>query len=760
MVSDYNAVRFTHFFLPECYISIVTSMVFFTALFMLGYYVLMPKFIHPRFDHIKTNPLLDWKIVDSSVAMIHGLFILFLCIIFHDVLFLNVTRNITDSYTAFEERTIASVSIGYFVYDLFVVSCIFSKKHIGRFDYIIILHHVIAITGLMVVVITVYSGKLTITALFLSEISNPILHAVNLRNKFTPREMVGKRLIVTKIAGRVLYILIFCFARFVCLGHIVYQITIEFECSVYIQITAVLLLLLSVLLLPAQFKDLHKAYRKYVTIRDENHETSANNVSAPNIEQQYNDVLSLSKQSVVQFFVAGTVYSFFHTNRMAVYVLYANEFNPTAMQIAFLLYGYSFWSGLASLLYGALANQYGYDLMLTLLLMVQCVAVLLESVATSFYVLFSGIMLGQVVITYIVFGYIAWILPHEVAKVYTSYFYGTFMVSYLVGPISAGFVSFYLSNRTVFVINCVLCFFALIHSLIFIWRTEAKLKSKQLLIGLVHGKEDDEQFPICMNVNANAGPYENKWYKVPQLSSYEWFMLLCILFINSSVSVGESAFVVYYSLYVVQVLRSNVIVGTCGILILSVAFIIGNLVVPKWINPNEDSKCKLIKDKYFVMILCLMVLILHMVYLFPFNRTIPMYCVFDFTCGFAIGVLSMASEIIILEVQPTEDSGKVSGAKGLIRNWLIAVASLIIALWWDREPNSLYFVLAASFGIALLLTLAMVAAKWLMKRKRKENSVQRMVSIQEHRVLLQDSEMSESATANKDKMQRQREQKR
>eukprot|EP01083_Nonionella_stella_P266466 901396_1 len=165
------------------------------------------------------------------------------------------------------------------------------------------------------------------------------------------------------------------------------------------------------------------------------------------MEEQYRNVLSLSKKSAMQFFVAGTVYTFFHTNRMAIYLLYAEEFNTTQLQIVLLLYGSNFWNGCASLLYGALANQYGYDVMLSLLLVLQCTAVLLESIASSFWVLFVGIMLGQVAITYIVFGYIAWILPHDAATAYTSYYYAVFMIAYLIGPMSAGFVSFYLTNR-------------------------------------------------------------------------------------------------------------------------------------------------------------------------------------------------------------------------------------------------------------------------------------------------------------------------
>eukprot|EP01083_Nonionella_stella_P040245 109344_1 len=394
-------------------------------------------------------------------------------------------------------------------------------------------------------------------------------------------------------------------------------------------------------------------------------------------------------------------------------VLYAEEFNPTAAQIALLLYGIKFWNDIASLLYSALANQYGYDVVLTLLLLLQCVAVLLESIATNFWVLFAGASLGQVSITYIVFGYIAWILPHEAATTYTSYFYGTFMVSYLIGPMSAGFISFYLSNRMVFVIVCVLCFVALIHSLVSIWSTQQKLESQQLTIGMMDG-EEDRQFPICLNTTGT----KDKWYKLPQISAYEWFMLLSMMLINSTVSIGETAFVIYYTLHVVEELHGNVLIGTCGIVVIAVGFILGNLIVPKWFNSNAESKTlSLVRNKYVAVIVSLLILILHTVYLFPFIPSITLYWVLDFTVGLPLGILSMASEMIVLEIQPTKDSGKISGAKGLLRNCMVAVALLIIALYWDRAPNSFYFVVSASFGIVLLLTFAMVFAEWMRKGK-------------------------------------------
>eukprot|EP01083_Nonionella_stella_P030505 83597_1 len=132
---------------------------------------------------------------------------------------------------------------------------------------------------------------------------------------------------------------------------------------------------------------------------------------------------------------------------MAVYVIYAEQFSSDFEAIAALLYALYFWNGLASLLYSSLANEWLYDRVMILLLVLQFTAALLESLAQSFAFLFIGAILSQVSIGYVTLGYIAWILPHEHAAIYTSYFYGIVTASYLIGPISAGLVSFYISTR-------------------------------------------------------------------------------------------------------------------------------------------------------------------------------------------------------------------------------------------------------------------------------------------------------------------------
>eukprot|EP01083_Nonionella_stella_P030720 84194_1 len=316
---------------------------------------------------------------------------------------------------------------------------------------------------------------------------------------------------------------------------------------------------------------------------------------------------------------------------------------------------------------------------------------------------------------------------------------------------SAGFVSFYLTNRTVFIINFVVCCVALIHSFVFIWRTQTQLESQQLLIGLVAQKEEDQQFPICSATYASqplqdrarnnllmdgtqsesdieaalndenkafikAAPmiaatesHTNKWYKMPRMSGYEWFMLSSIVLINSTVAIFESVVVIYYPLYVVQQLNANVIIGTCGVVVISAGFGIGNLIVPRF-DWNGQS---LIRNTYFVMGLCLVAMQLHMLYLFPVLRSVSLYWIYDFTVGLLLGVMSMTSETILLEIQPTKDSGKISGAKGFIRNLVTAIASAVVTFFWNATPNSMYYVMAASFGIALLLTLTMSIAKYM-----------------------------------------------
>ena len=68
----------------------------------------------------------------------------------------------------------------------------------------------------------------------------------------------------------------------------------------------------------------------------------------------------------------------------------------------------------------------------------------------------------------------------------------------------------------------------------------------------------------------------------------------------------------------------------------------------------------------------------------------------------------MTSETVLLIVQPLKYSGKVNGAKGLIRNWLQALTAGVITLYWGTSKNSLYFTIFWSMIFGLFVTFGMI----------------------------------------------------
>ena len=97
--------------------------------------------------------------------------------------------------------------------------------------------------------------------------------------------------------------------------------------------------------------------------------------------------------------------------------------------------------------------------------------------------------------------------------------------------------------------------------------------------------------------------------------------------------------------------------------------------------------------------------------LYPSSDSYHMYWLFNITSGIPLGLLSMTSEMIILELQPTEAAGKISGAKGLLRNWLKAIALLLVSIFWDISHNSFYYVAGISLILGLLCTFSMIFVK-------------------------------------------------
>ena len=72
------------------------------------------------------------------------------------------------------------------------------------------------------------------------------------------------------------------------------------------------------------------------------------------------------------------------------------------------------------------------------------------------------------------------------------------------------------------------------------------------------------------------------------------------------------------------------------------------------------------KYKYWSLLVSIISMIFHLFYLYPTITSIDTYWILHITMGLSLGLVSMISEMIQIEIQPKEDSGKINGAKGLI----------------------------------------------------------------------------------------------
>eukprot|EP01084_Bolivina_argentea_P146451 256415_1 len=145
-------------------------------------------------------------------------------------------------------------------------------------------------------------------------------------------------------------------------------------------------------------------------------------------------------------------------------------------------------------------------------------------------------------------------------------------------------------------------------------------------------------------------------------------------------------------------LHGTVYEGTFGIVLQSFFGIIGNLLVPVWFEKCAIQKISTISYIICITLICLITMMMLNV-LFPF---LMFYWFNNITIGFALGILSMSAETIVLLIQPTVYSGKISGAKGLFRNWLQGITAVCIAIWWEFQYNSLWYIIIISFSVGVV----------------------------------------------------------
>jgi hypothetical protein len=109
------------------------------------------------------------------------------------------------------QRMVMVFSLSYFIYDTFAMAAE------GILDVSMMIHHPLCLAGLFIPLYENISGNFCMLAIFLSEISNPPMH---LRQML---RLTGRRYTKSYEAVEIMFIMMYCYARFVAIGPIAIQ---------------------------------------------------------------------------------------------------------------------------------------------------------------------------------------------------------------------------------------------------------------------------------------------------------------------------------------------------------------------------------------------------------------------------------------------------------------------------------------------------------------------------------------------------------
>ena len=154
--------------------------------------------------------------------------------------------------------------------------------------------------------------------------------------------------------------------------------------------------------------------------------------------------------------------------------------------------------------------------------------------------------------------------------------------------------------------------------------------------------------------------------------------------------------------------HSTVIIGASQIVVVCVSFSIGNLVIPSALTSNWFN---IKNNKYLVILFCSTILIFMFGIAYPLTNDVDIFWVYAIITGFISGILSMTLEIIVLELQPKEYTGRINGIKGFIRFFVTANGVLIAGLLWDITYNSMFYTQAGAHCIGLIVVLFMLSVQ-------------------------------------------------
>jgi len=228
--------------------------------------------------------------------------------------------------------------------------------------------------------------------------------------------------------------------------------------------------------------------------------------------------------------------------------------------------------------------------------------------------------------------------------------------------------------------------------------------------------DKNERFSVLVNAASNRQKHSSSFFGMRAMTWTHWILLICILLQHAMVLCVDALWILYYNVYIVDKFHSSIIIGASQIVVVCLCFAAGNLVIPHVLTANY---CRIRDNKYLVILCCSLSLIGMFGVAYPMTNDLDVYWVYSVITGFVSGILSMTMEIIILELQPKEYTGRINGVKGFLRFFVTANGVLIAGLLWNVTYDSMFYTQAGAHCIELVLCLFMIAVQMHQKSRNR-----------------------------------------
>eukprot|EP01084_Bolivina_argentea_P061548 112494_1 len=426
-----------------------------------------------------------------------------------------------------------------------------------------------------------------------------------------------------------------------------------------------------------------------------------------------------------------------------IFVLYAEslgQHNHTI--IAFVVYARYFLTGISTMFWSSISDKYRYDTMVTIIAILKTTGYAIQALAPNFTILVIGTMIrsSSGTILGIVLAFIAKYLPNNYAIKYTSILYAVAASSYLTGPLITGTIVELFSYRTVFDISTAISALIMIYAFFFITGSQKPLEKKQIMmkplyIALKNDSSqksnalllEKNQFPVCVDKYGMIPTHKkNKKNDDPLLVVNEldneqtdqsnshsvsystWFLMFNITTANACLLGTEGIMATYYLVYCNEQFNQRIIYSTVQVSMFVLLFVGCSILTPPLLKRCYGKNALTKKSyKYEYIILFVGHFINIPLWFYVCQRLEPNH-IFRWIIiplgGIGTGFTNMTQEVMLLDFQPKQYAGKVSGAKIMSRQFAKAIGVLCVGILWQHNLNWFLWVIGCFWSISLLLT--------------------------------------------------------